>query len=98
MADNSIDWEKLDADRMALALQEIRGSENLRFFFRSLLTQFGVTATPDGQDSLSMARAVGFHAAGTYLLGVLEEYEEGFFGHLLVEDAAERKQRSEGNY
>lgn len=101
MADDSkkqVDWEKLDETRMELAVREIEKSDNLRFFFRSLLARLGMTGTPDGPDALSMARAIGAHGAGTDLIATLENYSPGLYAGLLGDDSREAQQRKEGAY
>ena len=93
---NSLEeWKRLDAFRMETAVQEIARSENLRFFFRSLLAMTGVSGTPSGVDAHTMALNVGRHSVGSDLIATLMQYQPQLYGQLLVEDADEGDNRSQ---
>lgn len=89
------DWEELDRFRMESAVLEISRSDNLRFFFRSLLAMTGVSGTPSGSDAHSMAMNVGRHSVGSDLIATLMSHQPQLYGTLLVEDADEGDNRAQ---
>lgn len=88
-----IDWDEWDAQRMAGAVEEIAQSENLRFFFRSLLNSCGAASTPVGTDAHTTARLCGRHEVGMEIISLLLAHRKELYPALILEDLNEQEER-----
>lgn len=91
-------WEKIDTDRMTNAVREIRKSENLRYFLRSIFYLTGMSGTPDGATNELTARLVGRHSVGTDIMSAVMKEDPCLYAELLLEDVKEVMDRNGGNY
>lgn len=67
-------WDEYDAERMRLAVEEIRGSENLRYFFRRLLSDIS-PFQPMGGEPHQVQMQAGRHSASLDIINNLEAHD-----------------------
>lgn len=90
------DWEKFDAEREFRAVEEIGKSPNLRYFMRQLLLECGDSTTPDGNNAIEAAKAIGRHQIGKSLVASLLANDITLYPELLKEDLLEHQLRENG--
>jgi len=91
------DWGKIDKARRESAIALIGGNEDLRFFIRSILAATGMSGTPEGDNALSTARAIGRHSVGADLIRALIQYDPELYPALIREDLLEQRERGTSN-
>jgi hypothetical protein len=95
MAETEKSWEKFDQSRMHLAMQEIRDSENLRFFIRQVMAILN-PLDYHGGTSETLAMQAGQHNAGVDFLGTLDAFDSGLWLEIQLEGVRENQSRQSG--
>lgn len=70
----SADWEKFDEQRMRLAVEEIRASDNLRYFIRYVLADMQPLAHMGG-DPAAIQMQAGSHNTAVGFIGTLDAFD-----------------------
>lgn len=87
------DWQEYDQQRIAFAVKEIAASDNLRYFFRELLSQCGHQLTPFAHNAIETARLCGRHEVALEIIATLTAHEPGLYPNLLLESHREQTDR-----
>lgn len=96
MAETGKDWEKYDQTRMLLAMEEIRGSKNLRFFVRQIMATLNPLDYHAGTNEDLLVKA-GQHNAGVDFLGTLDAFDPGLWLEIQLEGIKENQARQSGD-
>ena len=96
MAETGKNWEKIDQSRMLLAMEEVRGSENLRFLVRQVMATLNPLDYHVGTSEDLMVRA-GMHNAGVAFLGLLDDFDPGLWLEIQLEGIRENQSRHSGD-
>lgn len=86
-------WEEYDHTRMKLALEEVRGSDNLRFFIRYILADLQPLASMGGSPEEIQMQA-GRHNAAIAFLGTLDAFDETLWLDIQREGVLENLSRN----
>lgn len=86
-------WEEYDEARMKLALEEVRASENLRFFVRYILADMS-PLTPMGGSPADIQIQAGRHNAAIQFLGTLDAFDDTLWLDIQREGVLENLSRA----
>lgn len=87
MADELTEQEKRHLDLMREAVKRVRGSNELRYFFRQLLQLTGMNDSLNPDSTSNMMFGAGRQSVGNDLAATLMSFDITLYADLLKEDA-----------
>ena len=88
---------KLTEHRMRQAFRAIEADENLRYLFRSILTQCGWNQTPVASTTEGTYKLCGRHEIGIEIINSMLAYTPNLYPNLIKEDLDENNAYAESD-